>query len=257
MGFCFYKPMDQYTKIPNLILDEWMKNMHASSFTVLMAICRKTLGWQKESDNISLTQIQELTGLTRPVVIKAIKELTNKELIIKNQDRKINNYRLNISKDFLPMQNGIVNNINQTSKENLPIDSKESLHTKESNKETKQNKYYTDEMKDIYYIWSLYKVLQQHTEQTLIRNIHKKHSDIIKDMGIEQTKSAIQTYGYIIENPDKFWYTAKFTFWRFLEKIDTFLDSADPLNNYKTNNKQPDKFDNNSIQIDTSKDMKI
>ena len=102
-----------------------------------------------------------------------------------------------------------------------------------------KNKYYTDEMKDIYYIWSLYKVLQQHTEKTLIRNIHKKHDDIMKDIGVDNVKIAIENYGYIIENPDKFWYTAKFTFWRFLEKIDTFLDSADPLNNYKIkDNKQ-------------------
>ena len=252
--------MDQYTRIPNFILDEWMRIMHASSFTVLMAICRKTLGWQKESDNISLTQIQELTGLTRPVVIKAIKELTNKELIIKNQDRKINNYRLNISKDFLPIQNGIVNNINQTSKESLPIDSKESLHTKESNKENKQNKYYTQQIQELYNYWNSLDKLQLHSGKTLIRNIKKKHDDIIADIGIEESKKAIYNYSIIIQNTNnEYWYSHKFTFWRFLEKIDTFLNSADPLNNYKTNNKQPNKFDNNSIQIDTSinvKDMK-
>ena len=247
--------MDQYTRIPNFILDEWMRIMHASSFTVLMAICRKTLGWQKESDNISLTQIQELTGLTRPIVVKAIKELTNKELIIKNQDKKINNYRLNISKDFLPIQNGIVNNINQISKENLPIDSKESLHTKESNKETKQNKYYTNEMKELYYQWSAHEITQQHSKKTLVRNIKKRHFDILKDNGYLECVTAISYYADIIKNPDRYWYSHKFTFWRFLEKIDTFLSSADPLNNYKINNKQPDKFDNNSIQIDT-KDMK-
>lgn len=127
--------MENFTRIPNHLFDEWMKTMQASSFIVLMAICRKILGWNKESDNISLSQIEEITGLTRPVVIKAIKDLTKRKLIIKDQSGKINNYSLNISKENLPIQNEIVNNINHDGKENLPIIaeiSKESLHTKES-----------------------------------------------------------------------------------------------------------------------------
>jgi phage replication O-like protein O len=135
--------MDNYTQVPNFILDEWMANMTGSAFKVLMTICRKTLGWQKVSDDISLTQIERLSGLTRPSVINAIKELEEKELIFKDQSTRMNNYKLNISKDTLPIQNEIVNNFNQISKDTLPEkaeDSKITLHTKESIKENKQKK---------------------------------------------------------------------------------------------------------------------
>ena len=49
--------MEQYTQIPNFIIDEWMQIMKPTSFKVLMVICRKTLGWRKESDYISQTQL--------------------------------------------------------------------------------------------------------------------------------------------------------------------------------------------------------
>jgi phage replication O-like protein O len=142
--------MENFTQIPNIIIDEWMKTMHASSFMVLMVICRKTLGWQKEYDFISLSQIQELTGISRPVVIKALKELADKDLIIISQKLRINQYKLNLSKESLPIQNEIVKDINYISKESLPIDSKETLHTKEINKEIKQKKYiYPTTLKEI------------------------------------------------------------------------------------------------------------
>lgn len=56
-----------FTQIPNEILDK-MADMTPAEFKVLMAICRKTFGWQKERDVISLSQLEELTGLSRTAV---------------------------------------------------------------------------------------------------------------------------------------------------------------------------------------------
>ena len=104
------------------------------------------------------------------------------------------------------------------------------------------NKYYTDEMKEIFNYWNTWEnnlILQTHFEKTIKNKINKKHAEIIKIIGLKEIKKAINNYAYILNYPDKYWFTYKFTFWRFLEKIDTFLDSADPLNNYKNkDNKQ-------------------
>ena len=66
---------------------------------VLDTIIRKTYGWQKKEDNISLSQFNLATGLKRPNICKALKKLTIMNLIITQKDNGIVNiYRLN--KDF-------------------------------------------------------------------------------------------------------------------------------------------------------------
>lgn len=60
-----------YTRIPNAILDS-MADLTEPELRVLLAIARKTIGWQKECDMISLTQLETLTGLSRPAVNKAL-----------------------------------------------------------------------------------------------------------------------------------------------------------------------------------------
>lgn len=60
-----------YTQIPNAILDN-MPSMTSAEFLVVMAICRQTFGWHKKSEKISLTQLQELTGLGRHAVMDAL-----------------------------------------------------------------------------------------------------------------------------------------------------------------------------------------
>lgn len=61
-------PKPNYTQIPNVILDH-MADMTNAEFRVITAIARKTFGWQKTTDMISLSQLCELTGLSRQGVI--------------------------------------------------------------------------------------------------------------------------------------------------------------------------------------------
>lgn len=56
-----------FTQIPNDLLDK-MADMSPAEFKVLMAICRKTFGWRKSHDVISLSQLEEMTGLSRTAV---------------------------------------------------------------------------------------------------------------------------------------------------------------------------------------------
>jgi phage replication O-like protein O len=60
-----------YTQIPNAILDN-MASMSAAEFCVIAAICRQTFGWHKKTEKLSLTQLQEFTGMGRHAVMDAL-----------------------------------------------------------------------------------------------------------------------------------------------------------------------------------------
>lgn len=109
---------------------------------VLWAILRKTYGWHKKEDRISLSQFAVLTGLKRQTVLRAILKLSSKKMIgvIKNDDSGINIYSFN--KDFdkwAPLSKKIT----VESKKIMPVIKKDNgveskkVHTKENNtKET-------------------------------------------------------------------------------------------------------------------------
>jgi phage replication O-like protein O len=71
-----------HTKIPNIIIDQHMAELSHAQFKVLMAICRKTIGWHKQSDYISISQIVELAGVSNKTVVGAIKQLEKKGFIV-------------------------------------------------------------------------------------------------------------------------------------------------------------------------------
>lgn len=70
-------------QIPNVFFDFWMSNLTPAEFVVLMAIARKTYGWQKEKDRISLKQLCQLTGLHKSSVIRSTERLIELKLVTK------------------------------------------------------------------------------------------------------------------------------------------------------------------------------
>lgn len=86
------------TQVPNFVFDVLMRKCasHPSRLFILLAIIRKTYGWQKHEDLLSLSQIIELTGVSKNAVKDALK-FWQKEKIIKllskGNGRKISQYR--------------------------------------------------------------------------------------------------------------------------------------------------------------------
>ena len=72
-----------YTQLPNELFDEWLPDLGLGEIKVLMVIMRKTFGWHKTRDRISLTQLEKHTGLGRRHILKAVKTLSEKRLISK------------------------------------------------------------------------------------------------------------------------------------------------------------------------------
>jgi len=74
-----------YVPIPNVYFDEYLAELSGAELKVLLAILRRTVGWRKESDAISLSQLEQMTGLDRKSVIAGLRGLTERGLIVQTQ----------------------------------------------------------------------------------------------------------------------------------------------------------------------------
>jgi len=73
-----------FTRLANEILDRVVNTpLLGSEFQVVLCVLRKTYGYQKKVDIISLSQFQKATGLSRPTVVKTIKNLMTRKMIVK------------------------------------------------------------------------------------------------------------------------------------------------------------------------------
>jgi phage replication O-like protein O len=99
---------DSYTKIPNALLDH-IADLSEAELRIMLVIARKTIGWQKECDLISLTQFEQLTGLSRPSVNATLKLLIERGAVEQTGTGKrgVKCYRLS---------ERLVNSVNQLSR---------------------------------------------------------------------------------------------------------------------------------------------
>jgi len=77
-----------YTRIANELLDALIKSCPGGSQgSVLLAVIRKTYGFHKKEDSISISQIQKATNLSRRAVIYATQNLEAKRMLIVKRKR--------------------------------------------------------------------------------------------------------------------------------------------------------------------------
>jgi phage replication O-like protein O len=102
------------TQIPNEVFDTLMPHLSGGELKVLLYICRRTFGFRKDSDHISLTQISngiitkagrvldQGTGLSKRHIINALKALEKKNIITVTRTvdetglHEVNTYALNM-----------------------------------------------------------------------------------------------------------------------------------------------------------------
>lgn len=88
-----YKNSDNYTKIQNSILDALIANrISGRECQIVLFIIRKTNGYHKECDDISMGQISKATGISRSKVSSILTSLCEKNIITVTQkgNTKIN-----------------------------------------------------------------------------------------------------------------------------------------------------------------------
>lgn len=102
------------TPVPDELFDELLADLSGAEVKVILYICRRTFGFKKDSDNISLnqmlygitkkdgTQQDRGVGLSKPTLLRTLKDLIQKQIVIaelrdsKERGHEPTNYRLNI-----------------------------------------------------------------------------------------------------------------------------------------------------------------
>lgn len=79
---------DNFTRTPNILFDQLLKELSNSELKILLVIIRQTNGWidkktgrRKEKDRITYSQFILKAGLSRRIISGTIKSLSQKKLI--------------------------------------------------------------------------------------------------------------------------------------------------------------------------------
>lgn len=72
---------ERFTVFENIVIDYIMPFVSPSAWKILSFIVRKTTGWQKDRDELSISQIEYGTKLSRPTITKGINELEDLYMI--------------------------------------------------------------------------------------------------------------------------------------------------------------------------------
>lgn len=67
-------PPPNYTQAPNVLLDELLPDIGTlAELKVTLVIVRQTIGWHQDEQELSLAELEERTGLSRPSAIAGVK----------------------------------------------------------------------------------------------------------------------------------------------------------------------------------------
>lgn len=70
-----------FTRIPNHIIDQILSLNNKGEIKAILAILRKTIGFNKLSEELSLSQLSQLAGITKKTASAAVKRLADMGLI--------------------------------------------------------------------------------------------------------------------------------------------------------------------------------
>ena len=163
-------------QLPNIFVDEGVKNLSPTACVLYVVIVRKTRGWQKNKDAISLTQFESITGMSRKTVIRGLDELVSCNFV-KEYTSKIRgstkSYALNDSVFSTLLENEVVENLHQSSGEIPPVTSGKIPHTKTTIKTTLKNKgVYSEEFEKF---WEAYPRCKRKADKTGTSKTFKKY----------------------------------------------------------------------------------
>jgi len=131
---------------PNIIVDEVLPYLQGSETKVVLFLIRKTFGWHKKQDKISLSQFEKGTGLSRQSIIDSLNFLCDLNLVLKYETQKgsTNSFELNIDwnleQNKSSLKNRPVKKLDQCSQKIRP-EVVQKLDTQKHSKPTILNQY--------------------------------------------------------------------------------------------------------------------
>lgn len=132
-----------YTRIVNRVIEELVKTpLLGAELAICLFIIRKTYGFNKKEDEISITQFEKGTGRSRPTIVKALKNLQLVNIVklvkIGNSIKRSNCWAFNKYYDTWKLVNRrkLVKKSSSTSKEIAKKLVKRGKHTKDNIQKT-------------------------------------------------------------------------------------------------------------------------
>ena len=152
---------------PNSIIDELLPELSHSELKCYLCVLRKTKGWNKEEDAISVSQFMKVTGLSNKAVISACESLVEREILErKSGDRNTGIYSIKTYKTTTSEKSSLVKNFPATSEKSSPVTSeKSSPVTSEKSSHTINN-------------------IKNNIQNTNKKNTKKSVLDLLADFGI-------------------------------------------------------------------------
>lgn len=127
-------------QVPNAVIDELMAELSGAELKCYLAILRKTKGWNKDFDAVSVTQLMSVTGLSNRAVIDACNHLVELNLLYqKTGSRGVKIFSVNLCNNFTSEKSSLVKKVHGTSEKSSLVTSEKSSHTKNNIKNTTQN----------------------------------------------------------------------------------------------------------------------
>ncbi len=200
-------------QIPNDLVDEYLDKLNGNDLKILLVIIRKTKGWNKEFDGISISQFQKITGIKDERTIrKSIKKLIELELV----ERKENSGKFSVYRLTPPAKNDGGQKISSPAKNAPPPPAKNAPHNntlpkdnniKEEKESSKQKLTLLDLVSLIRDFFLEEKLNFSYAKRVIYEN---KLSEYSKKYSLEDIKKVIEFakednfYKKILPNPKSF-----------------------------------------------------
>ncbi|CAM3862421.1 replication protein [Avibacterium endocarditidis] len=123
-------------QLPNVVVDDLIRDLTGAELKCYLVIVRKTKGWNKDCDAISISQLMEMTGLSNRAVIDACNHLTEIGLLTRQKGaRGVNVFTPNLCKKFTSEESSPVKKVHSACEESSQ-DPVKKVHTQNNNKNT-------------------------------------------------------------------------------------------------------------------------
>ena len=194
--------MVEFTRIPNNFIDDLKLNPY--QFQILSIIVRKTDGWCKIEDGISLSQFEKLVTFKKPKIIQTLKELIEMDLISKKKQILDNNSN---SFNMYKISDRVVTENNKGSNSQLLGVVTEDYTQKKAN--TKENTII--DYDDFFNLWNEFAIKNKKAKLSFLSKDRKKKIAL----RLKEYKNLLEIFTYVLKKSENSQFLLNSNFYTF------------------------------------------
>ncbi len=213
---------------------------------VLWVLWRKTYGWHKKDDRISISQFSQATEIARRHIHRTLEYLVSRNIVTKNGNKYITRWAF--QKDYSRWKNLITKNGNKLASKTIQVRVTETVTkngnvpkmvtrfvTKNGAHKRKLTKETSTKTFSLFDFWNSLKIIIHKNIKGKVGNRTFKGclEQALKDNNEKTIREAMQNYKTILEGEEYFW-KYRWTVGEFLIRgLDKFLTINKPFENFR------------------------